>query len=56
MKFEFKKVVLFVFEKEKRKKENLTFSPFSPQKPTGPSLSLPQRPSSPPPFLFSLSR
>jgi hypothetical protein len=36
MKFEFKRLVLFVFEKEK--KENLTSSPFSP---AGPLAHLP---------------
>jgi hypothetical protein len=35
--FEFKSLFLIVFEKEKKKKENLTSLPFSPQRPTGPT-------------------
>jgi hypothetical protein len=34
MKFEFKRLVLFEFEKEKEKRENLTSSPFSPAGPS----------------------
>jgi hypothetical protein len=52
MKFEFKKEVLFVFEKEKKKrKENLTF--FSARPAHRPIYPSPQRPTSPLPFSFS---
>jgi hypothetical protein len=50
MKFEFKRLVLFEFEKEKEKRENLTSSPFSP---AGPSAHQPPPAAARlPPFFF----